>query len=493
MILTRQHLRPYQRYLADRIVNESIGFLAVDMGLGKTASTLAAVRELLDEFAIRHVLIIAPLLVAETTWPDEMEKWDFARPLTYEVLTGNVEVRSYRARVSADIHIINRENIPWLVEFWGPDWPYDMLVVDESQSFKNPSKTNDPTKKVLDAVRARVERETPKGPDYELDVAIAMKREVKKLPKNYTRFGALCTIRKYLDRVVLLTGTPSPQGLEDLWSQTYLLDQGERLGRNVTAFRERWFWYDKAKYRSVPRDGAQAQITSAISDIMISMRSDDYVQLPEIVFNDIEAPLPPKAMAEYKRFERTLVSEMYDVTAASQGVLANKLLQFANGSMYVEDGEDVEIHDAKLKALERIVEECNGEPILVLYSFKFDQRKILKKFPQAVAMGEDSSVVRRWNDRKIPILVGHPASMGHGLNLQQGGHIAVWYGFSYTLEHYLQANKRLHRPGQKNTVIIHRIVAPGTLDSSVLEALARKEATQDDVLDSVRLRLEIDA
>ena len=454
------------------------------MGLGKTASTLAAIRDLLDRFEVRQVLIVAPLLVAETTWPDEIALWGFARPLTYEVLTGSAERREFRAKTPADIHIVNRENVAWLVDFWGDKWPYDMVVVDEFSSFKNPAKRTEPTKKAIEGAEA--EARAASGGDEEA-YGKALKRALSKLKRGYTRFGAMCAVRKHIDRFIGLTGTPAPNGLLDLWAPTYLLDQGQRLGATFTAYRQRWFRSDFRGYSWTPHEHSCGEIMRSLSDIMVSLRSDDYLTLPDVVMNRVDAPLPAKAMKEYKEFERTLVSEMYGVSASTMGVLANRLLQFACGSLYLEDGDDVFVHDAKLKALERIIEEAAGQPVLVAYSFRFDLDKILKKFPQSVHVSEDSTVIRRWNEGKIPILVVHPASASHGLNLQHGGHIAVWYGVTYNLEHYQQFNKRLHRSGQKNKVIIHHIVAPGTADERVLDALQAKGATQDSVMDAAKV------
>lgn len=488
---TRKDLRNYQRYLSERIVKEEQLFLAVGMGYGKTAAALYAIRQLIDLDEVRCALVIAPLLVAETTWPEELEIWDFARPLTYEVLTGDASRRAFRARTKADVHIINRENVPWLVEFWGDEWPYDMVVIDEFSSFKNPRKTTDPTKTAIKAAegRARELADPRQEPDY---YAKVLKKELSKLKRGRTRFGAMCKARKYIRRIAGLTGTPAPNGLLDLWAQVYLLDQGQRLGADYKSYRDRWFIGDRNGYAYAPREGATSEIMNRLSDIMVSLREDDALELPEVVYNRVEAPLPPKAMDEYRRFARTLVSEEYDVSADTRGILANKLLQFANGSMYREDGDDVPIHDAKLQALEHIVEEAAGAPVLVAYCYKFDLKRIMKRFPKAVLLSEEdiTAVKRRWDRGEISMLIGHPASMGHGLNLQYGGHIGVWYGVPWPLEWYLQFNKRLHRSGQRNRTIIHHIVAPGTLDDRVLDALSKKNATQDDVLEAVRIRLE---
>lgn len=481
---SRSDLRAGQQFLAGRIKGQPKNFLAAGIGVGKTGATLAAVRDLLDEGAVARVLIIAPLLVAEDTWPNEIEMWDFARPLTFELLTGSIDRREFRAKIEADLHIVNRELVPWLVDFWGEDWPYDMVVIDEFQSFKNPRKRSEPTKTQIkaaeEAAREAVDGDEEKYPKL-------LKRELSKIKRNYTRFGALCRVLKHIDYMVGLTGTPSPNGLLDLWAPTYLLDQGQRLGATFSAFRDRWFKSDFRGYTWAPHEHSHGEIMERLSDIMVAMRTEDYAELPEVSYNTIRAPLPDKAMKEYRQFERTLVSQMYDVSAQTQGVLINKLLQFASGSMYREDETIVAVHDVKLRSLENLVEEAGGAPLLVAYNFKFDLERILKKFPQAVFLGDDSSAIKRWNQGKIRMLVGHPASMGAGLNLQHGGHIAVWYGVSFNLEHYLQFNGRLYRPGQKNKVMIHHIVAPGTADERVLAALQSKGATQDSVMDAAKV------
>lgn len=483
--LTPKDLRGYQRRLGKLIVDRPFVFLAAEMAIGKTATTLLALRELLDQFAVAQVLVIAPKLVAEETWPSEIKTWSFSAPLTFEVLTGSVERRECRARVEADIHIINRENVPWLVEFWGSDWPYDMVVVDEFSSFKNPRKRSEPTKRAIEKAHDAARQQIGKNAT-ESEFEVVLKRELRKLKRNPTRFGALCKARRYIDRMVGLTGTPSPNGLLDLWSQTYLLDLGERLGATFKAYRDRWFVSDYMGYNYTPRPGAPEEIMSKLSDIMVSLRTADYVELPDAVYNTVEVTLPKKVMDEYQRFKRTLVAEEYDVTADSKGILANKLLQFANGSLYNEDGDDVWVHDAKLDALARIVEEAAGDPVLVAYSYQFDLERIRKKFPRAVMLAEEPGAVEKWNRGEIPLAIGHPQSIGHGLNLQYGGHIAVWYGLPWALEYYLQFNRRLARPGQKRTVFIHHIVAEGTVDMDVLPALAAKESTQDDVMAAVK-------
>lgn len=458
----RSALRPYQTYLADLIEEKECLLLAVEMGLGKTAATLTAIRRLLDFGEVTRVLIIAPLRVANDTWPDEIEAWSHARLLTYEVLTGSDEQRRQRAARPADIHIVNRENVPWLVEHLGEAWPYDMVVWDESSGLKSWKKR------------------TPN--------------------KSLTRFGAMAKARKHVKRFVELTGTPSPNGIIDLGGQIYMLDGGQRLGTSRSAYEKRWFEADYMGWNLKPRPNAEKEIMGLISDVMVGLRAEDYIAMPEVIMNTVHVDLPPKVMKEYRQFERTLVADAYDVEAVSRGVLTNKLLQFANGSLYQEGevdpvtlrrkrGPDVPVHEEKLKALDSIIEEAAGENILLAYSFRFDLARIRKRYPSAVVFDEEPDAVKLWNAGKIRLLLAHPASVGHGLNLQHGGHIAVWYGMTWSLELYQQFNKRLPRPGQLHPVVIHHIIARDTMDETALTVMSNKEATQDAVTNSVRVRL----
>lgn len=467
--------------LEDNVVDDGSSLMAIDMGLGKTAIALLILRRLMDAMQVERTLVIAPLLVAETVWPDEIQSWDFSRHMTFEVLTGDVDRRSFRAESRADIHIVNRENLPWLVEYFGDRWPYEFVIVDEMQSFKNPRKRTEPTKVAIGKMEKSVLAKMPKGFDDSM-FAKAMVAELKKHPRKKTRFGAFCAARPYIKAVIGLSGTPSPNGIRDLWAQFFVLNRGALLGTTIRAFDDRWMTTDRSGFKKVPRQGSFEEIMRLIKDRMISLKSEDYLELPEVVVNIVSAPMPPKAMEEYKRFKRTLVSDEYDVVADTKGILANKLLQFANGSMYVEEGVSTPIHTAKLDALERIIEEANGEPILLGYSYIFDRDAIKKKFPFAQELSDDSQMVRKWNEGKIPLLIGHPASIGHGLNLQHGGHILVWYGIPWGLMDYSQMNKRLDRSGQTKKVIIHHIVSPGTIDEHVMEVLKHKGAVQDDVL-----------
>lgn len=466
----RTDLRHYQTYLADAVFEMEAVMLAVDMGLGKTAATLTAIRKLLDFFIVRRVLIVAPLRVAEETWPDEISAWKHTRVLSFEVLTGPGAQRRTRAQMEADLHIINRENIRWLWALWGDKWPYDMVVWDESSRLK--------------AWKKRTPKKNPKTGKRAL-----------------TEFGAMAQARGHVDRFVELTGTPSPNGIRDLGGQIYMLDGGRRLGANKTAFEQRWFDADYMGYKLEPKPHAHKEIMGLVKDIMIGMRAEDYIELPPFVPNIIKVDLPDKAMREYKRFERTLVSDAYDVEAVSRGVLTNKLLQFANGSMYQETEFDeatgkkvrppaVPIHDAKLEPLDRIIEEAAGESVLVAYSFRFDLERIRKAFPSAVVFDEEPNFIKLWNAKKIGIGLAHPASVGHGLNMQFGGHICVWYGLTWSLELYQQFNRRLARPGQPHPLVTgHHILARGTMDEVAYATMNSKGATQDAVNDAVRIRL----
>ena len=461
----REMLRSHQRWMVELQRKTPYVLLGSYMGSGKTASVLTAIVDALAEGRAQRVLIVAPLLVAETTWPDEIEEWEHTQALSYEVITGTEARRRGRLRNAADIHLINRENLPWLVKELGDTWPYDWLVWDESSRLKAGKK------RTAGGTKPREDGTVQKP--------------------QLSEFGAACRIRRHLKAVVELTGTPAPGGVHNLWGQIYLLDQGKRLGATRTDFERRWFAKDPYSRRMEPFPHSEKEIMKRVKDVMFVLKEEDYADLPPLVTNTVLARLPEKAMKEYRRFERTLVAEEYDVEAVNRGVLTNKLLQFANGSLYNEDGDDLYVHDAKLKALDSIVEEAAGQPILVAYSYQFDKRAILKRYKDAVVLGEDPTVVRRWNSGKIKMLLCHPASAGHGLNLQRGGNIAVWYGLNWSLELYLQLNKRLHRTGQTaERVFLHHIVAPGTVDEAVMAALQAKGATQDSVTDAVRVVLQ---
>ena len=508
-------LRPNQLAAAIRLENDPELMLAMQMGSGKSITVLTAIRHLLDTFQVCHVLVIAPLLVAEETWPNEIEGWEHTTVMSYEVLTGPPDRREQRARRLPEISIINTENVDWLVQFWGDDWPYDMVVIDEISRFKNPATKTKPTKKAVQAAIdlalvnlfmglnqkqiAQIMEAFAKDPDIDdagelphgfkrSQVTDAIDKAMKRAKRNPTRFGYLRKVRKHIDRVVGLTGTLAPNGLLDIWSPYYLLDQGQRLGDTYHSYRSRYFESDYMGFKYNLRPGSFDQIVERIKDITISMRTEDYAELPPVVYNTIRVHLPDKVMKQYRAFEKTLLLEEHDIEAVNNGVLTGKLLQLANGSCYREDGTWIEIHDLKLQALDSVIEEANGEPVLVAYSYDFDLQKLRKRYPQAEVVGEKPNLEKRWNNKEIPILLAHPQAAGHGLNLQYGGCVTVWYGLCWSLEYYQQLNKRLHRPGQAETCFIHHIVAHGTVDDRVMEVLPEKAATQDALVEATLFR-----
>lgn len=456
-------LRKYQRVSID-LMKDTLKpgkpsglILALEPGAGKTVSFLTAASDLLAEGKIKKVLIIAPLLVSNTVWHAEIEEWLHLRHLTYSICTGTEKQRIAALNKDVDVYIINKDVLPWLWEHLGRGerWKFDFVGIDEASMLKNGKK----------------------------------RTKLRKL----TRFGVLAAARKYMKGVVELTGTPSPNGLVNLWGLSYIADHGERLGRTKSAFLDRWFDFNKYTYETKAKAHAEGQILSAIKDIMFSLDPKDYAELPPMVENVIKVKLPPKVMAEYRKFKRDLVSEVYDVEAVNAAVLSNKLLQFANGSMFQEDGNDIWIHDCKLDALEVLHDEVAGTPMLVAYSYKFDKRRIKQRFKNAVILNEVPDVmqtVRDWNAGKIDMLLAHPASAAHGLNIQKGSNVSCWYGLNSDLELFQQYNKRLHRPGQiRDIVWSHRIIAEGTHDENILPILNDKKALQDRVFEATRLTL----
>lgn len=396
--------------------------------------------------------MIAPLRVAQSTWSGEIEKWDHLRGLRLSKVLGNEKQRIEALNQPADLYIINRENTEWLVNYYGRKWPFDMVVIDELSSFKNPKSK---------------------------------------------RFRALRKVRPLIKRIVGLTGTPAPNGLIDLWSQVYLLDQGERLGKTLTGYRDRYFDPGRRNqnivFEWIPKPFVEEAIYEKISDVCVSMKAEDWLQLPGRIDNVIEVELPEKAKSQYKQLEKDLTLPLVDsdVTAANAAVLTNKLLQMANGAIYDEFSDAKEIHSAKLDALEEAVEAANGKPVLVVYTYQHDLDRIkrqLKKYNPRTLNGDQD--VRDWNEGKIQVLLLHPASGGHGLNLQAGGNIVIWFGLTWSLEWYQQTNARLHRQGQTERVIIHHIVAKGTMDEEVLKALTGKAATQNGLMEAVKAKIE---
>lgn len=445
-------LHRYQEYSKDWIIEHPYSALLLDMGLGKTLSSLSAIDELLSVYGvIDKVLVIAPLSVAQNTWDAEIKKWDHLNHLTYTKVLGSKQEREAALKEEVDIYLINRENVVWLVDYYKKRWPFKTVIIDELSSFKDPKSK---------------------------------------------RFKALRKVRPMMGRVVGLTGTPAPNTLIDLWPQIYLLDQGERLGKTITSYRNKYFrpsqqnGYIVYSWELLP--GAEKEIYDKISDICVSMKAKDYLNLPERIDNNVTVELDQTETKHYKTLERDYVLSLSesDVVAANAAVLSNKLLQMANGCIYDENEEPKIIHDKKLEALERIIEEAQGQPILVFYSYKHDLARIKKKFKQATALDIKSNHIEEWNKGNIELLLAHPQSAGHGLNLQKGGHIIVWFGLTWSLEYYQQANARLDRQGQTESVIVHHLVAKNTLDEQVLQALQHKEVGQNALLEAVKARIE---
>jgi len=442
----------YQEYAIRRILDLPAVGLFLDMGLGKTVITLTAVDKLMyDSFEISKVLVIAPLRVAEDTWSRESAKWEHLRHLRISKVLGSASQRKAALQADADIYIINRENTEWLVDQLKGKWPFDMVVIDELSSFKS---------------------------------------------AQAKRFRALRKVRPLIKRIVGLTGTPAPNGLIDLWPQIYLLDQGERLGRTLTGYRNRYFYPGKRNAQVVftwePKPEAPEAIEKQISDICISMKAIDYITMPERIDVTVPVILDNEAMSLYRNMERDAIitlSEQEVIYAGSAAAVSNKLLQMANGAVYDTDGKVQHLHDAKLDKLEDLFEAANGKPILVFYTYRHDEVRILKRFPEARKL-EDVNDIADWNAGKIPMLIAHPASAGHGLNLQEGGNTIVWFGLTWSLELYQQANARLYRQGQKQCVTIHHLVAEGTIDEDVMKVLTGKESRQEALLDAIKARLE---
>lgn len=446
---------PYQQYcIAQAIQKPALG-LFLDMGLGKTIITLSVINELkYGRFQVRKVLVIAPKKVAEATWQREAAKWDNVKHLRFSTVLGSQAKRIRALNTPADIYIINRENVVWLVDYYKNDWPFDMVVCDEFSSFKSHSAK---------------------------------------------RFKALAAIRGHIDRIIGLTGTPSPNGLDDLWSQVYLLDQGQRLGRYYTHFRERYFEPGKRSreviYQYDPKDGAEAAILEKISDICISMKAADYLQLPKIIYDDIPVVLDAKAKKAYTELERKMILELPDdvIDVTSAAALSNKLQQLANGAIYNDEHDWHAIHSCKLEAFMELIEQLNGQHALVFYNFQHDRERLqelLAKSKLRVRVFSGAQDEADWNAGKVDILLAHPASMAYGLNLQDGGHHVIWFGLNWSLELYQQANKRLHRQGQEQPVIVHHLICVGTRDEDLADALSRKDKSQEWVLQSLKARID---
>ncbi|MBR1898885.1 MAG: DEAD/DEAH box helicase [Oscillospiraceae bacterium] len=421
--------------------------------MGKTVITLTAIQELIyNRFAVSRVLIIAPKKVAEATWSEEAAKWEHLKHLRFSLILGSEQKRIRAVYAPADVYVINRENVVWLVDYLRNGWCFDMVVIDESSSFKNH--------------RAK-------------------------------RFKALTWIRPHVKRLVELTGTPAPNSLSDLWAQLYLLDEGTRLGRNITAFRESFFRANThgghfTTYEET--ENAAAEIQQRISDICISMKSEDYLQLPELVYDVVPVELDAKARKAYDEMEREMLLQIDEeiIDAGSAAALSNKLLQLCNGAVYAEDGKWLTLHDCKIEAFMELIERLNGQPALVFYNFKHDRERLLaalakaKKCVRILQKPEDADA---WNRRELDVLLAHPASCAYGLNLQEGGNHVIWFGLNWSLELFLQANKRLHRQGQTATVFVHELAVRNSRDTDVIAALQDKDATQDALIESLKVRI----
>ena len=442
----------YQKRAIGRILDQNSVGLFLDMGLGKTVITMTAIEELMhDRFEVSRVLVIAPKRVAEDTWTREAAKWDHLKGLTISPVLGTVAQRTAALDREADLYVIGRDNVVWLVELMQKrrkGWPFDMIVIDELSSFKN---------------------------------------------SQAKRFRALRRAIPFAHRVVGLTGTPSPNGLMDLWSEIYLLDQGERLGKTIGWYRDEYFrpgmrnGYTVYKWES--RKGAQKEIEKRISDICVSMSAADYLQLPERIDNVIPVRLTDEERKAYDEMERDQLLQLGEdetVVALNAAAVMSKLLQIANGAVYAEGGAVMRIHDEKAQALEEIID-TTGEPVLVFYSFRHDLETIQRRIPEARTL-EGPEDIAAWNRGEIRVLLAHPASVGYGLNLQEGGHVIVWYGLTWSLELYQQANARLHRQGQERPVIVHHLITEGTVDEQVMKALQAKDTSQAALLAALKER-----
>lgn len=439
----------YQTFTTDYILEHPISAILLDMGLGKSVITLTAIFDLtLDSFLVRKVLVIAPLRVARDTWPTEIEKWDHLRGLKFTVAVGSERQRKSALLQRAQVHIINRENVEWLVYRSGIPFDYDMIVADELSSFKS---------------------------------------------HQAKRFKSLLKVRPSVRRIVGLTGTPSSNGLMDLWAEFRLLDMGQRLGHFIGYYRSTFFVPDKRNQQMVfsykPKPGAEEAIYRLISDITISMKGSDYLKLPKMAMNEVPARLSEKEMGCYQTMKDEMVISLggREIDAVNAAALSGKLLQMANGAVYDEYKNVVRIHDRKLDALEDLIEAANGKPVLIAFWFRHDLERIQKRFG-AIKL-DTSKDIERWNAGEIPVAIIHPASTGHGLNLQTGGSTLIWFGLTWSLELYQQTNARLWRQGQKETVVIHHIVTEDTIDEDVLKALTRKETGQAALMDAVKARI----
>ncbi|MEQ2511019.1 DEAD/DEAH box helicase [Faecousia sp. CLA-AA-H192] len=447
----------YQSYATNFILDHPVAAVFLDMGLGKSVISLTAIFDLcLDSFQVRKVLVIAPLRVARDTWPDEIRKWDHLKGLSYSVAVGSEAERKAALQQRAFVYIINRENVQWLVQDSDIPFDYDMVVIDELSSFKS----------------------------YQAK-----------------RFRTLLKVRPSVKRIVGLTGTPSSNGLMDLWAQFRLLDMGQRLGRFITHYRNTYFQPDKRNGQVVfsykPLPGAEDAIHQKISDITISMKATDHLQMPECIMNEVKVPLSEKERTLYDSMKHDMVVSLggEEIDAANAAALDNKLSQMANGAVYGEEKKVLHLHDRKLDALEDLIEAANGKPVLVAYWYRHDYDRIAERLHKRhipFSTMDSSDSIARWNRGEIPVALIHPASAGHGLNIQAGGSTIIWFGLTWSLELYQQVNARLWRQGQKSdTVVIHHIITQGTIDERMMKALHQKDISQSALIEAVKAELGV--
>lgn len=459
-MLNETNLHVYQKACVEHIINNKFCGVFLEMGLGKTVTTLTAINYLMNDYCeVGSVLIIAPKRVTETVWEEEATKWEHLKKLTFSKIIGTEAKRIAAVKTKANIHLISRDNIAWLCAYYGgAKLPYDMIVADELSSFKS----------------------------YKSE-----------------RFKALRNVRPYMKRFVGLTGTPAPNSLIDLWPQIYLMDRGVRLERTITRYREKYFRPGRQSghivYSYQLLENSEQAIHEKISDICISMKAEDYIKLPDKIENIVTLKMPDAIKAKYLDFEKQKVLELIqpgtdsqvEISVANAAALSNKLLQFANGAVYDDDHNAHSIHDIKLEALKELVEDANGQPVLIAWTFQFDKDRIMEYLkaysPRELKSKKD---IEDWNAGKVQVMLAHPASAGHGLNLQAGGNIIIWYGLTWSLELYQQFNARLYRQGQNKPVIIHHLVLSGTHDTDVLSALKSKDKTQESLMNSIKAKLE---
>lgn len=442
---SREQLHKYQDRMINFIYTTPKCALWAGLGLGKTITTLTAIVDLIDSMAVSKVLIVAPLRVANSVWHKEAVNWQHTKHLKFSIVTGSEKERLAALHKTADVYVINRENVTWIVEHYAKKWPFDMIVLDEASSFKSSSSQ---------------------------------------------RFKALRKTIPFTNRLVELTGTPSPNGLLDIWSQMYLLDCGERLGRSMTAYKQRFFEAGYNGYSFKPVKSADKIIHKLIDDLIISLNVDDYLEMPDRIDTVIRVSLPPSRMVEYKQLEREFLIHINnnEIVAYNAATLAGKLLQFSNGATYTDELKNwTEIHSAKLDALDDIISENSDENLLIAYNYKTDLIRLQARYPDAVVLDKNPDTITQWNKGQIKMLLAHPASAAHGINLQHGGSIIVWFGLNWSLELYQQFNGRLHRQGQTKPVRVVHIVADGCIDDKVMLAIENKAETQQELLNALKL------